>query len=175
MSLIQTLVLIGILVACVYFIMENMNNDDSNEKFSDKQFEFQPTLENFDGVEVEHMTPSNESNEPNEIAKTNANEDPPKQQVHAEPSEKGCDCDNTLNSKDLLPNNTSHDWDSYCKGSASVQIDPTDFLLEPIIQQTLGPTLRNANLQIRSEPPNPQMQVSPITIYNCSRSTQKTI
>ena len=140
--------------------MENMNNDDSNEKFSDEQFEFQPTLENFDGVEVEHMTPTNE---PNETVKTNANEDPPKQQVHAEPSEKGCDCDNTLNSKDLLPNNTSHDWDSYCKGSASTQIDSTDSQIDFFLVSTptLNTSLRNANRQIRSEPPNPQMQVSP--------------
>lgn len=160
MSLIKTLVVIGILVACVYLITQNMNNDDSSEKFSEEQFQFQPTLDNFDGIE--HMTSEQPViQEPTQEPTQGPTQGHAQGHTQSKNVDTCCDYDTTLNSKDLLPNNVSNDWDSYCKGSASQQIDPTDFLLDPIMVQTLGPTLRNANLQIRSEPPNPQMKVSP--------------
>ena len=63
-----------------------------------------------------------------------------------------------LSSKDLLPTNTNNQWGNlipelsdknFLDGGASIGIN------------TVGTCIRNGNQQIRSEPPNPQVIVSP--------------
>jgi hypothetical protein len=73
-----------------------------------------------------------------------------------------CNKQNIQNPADLLPKDTNSQW---------AQLNPTGKgelsninLLKAgyhIGIDTIGQTLRNANLQIRSEPPNPQLSVGP--------------
>lgn len=73
-----------------------------------------------------------------------------------------CSEKNQLTPDDLLPNDNSSEW---------AQLNPTgvgslkdrNFLQSGhhIGINTVGQSLRNANLQLRSEPPNPQVKVSP--------------
>ena len=58
----------------------------------------------------------------------------------------------TLNPTDLLPNDSNSELGNMNFLNASAQIKSID---------TVGSSLRNANLQVRSEPPNPQKNVSP--------------
>ena len=67
-----------------------------------------------------------------------------------------------LESKDLLPGDTSSTWaQSVPSGQGS--IEDKNFLNAGfhVGTNTVGQSLRNANLQLRSEPPNPQVKVSP--------------
>ena len=67
-----------------------------------------------------------------------------------------------LTAKDLLPKDDDNEWaKNNPKGSGS--LDKMNFLEAGYHYgiNTVGQTLRNANLQLRSEVPNPQVQVSP--------------
>lgn len=67
-----------------------------------------------------------------------------------------------LTAKDLLPKDSDNAWSrSNPKGSGS--LDNVNFVEAGYHYgiNTVGQTLRNANLQLRSEVPNPQVQVSP--------------
>ena len=67
------------------------------------------------------------------------------------------------NPMDLLPKDNNNQWAQLNpSGKGDLQNQPN--LLKAghhIGIDTIGQTLRNANLQIRSEPPNPQMNVGP--------------
>lgn len=70
---------------------------------------------------------------------------------------------NTQNPLDLLPKDNNNQWAQLNpSGKGDLQNQPN--LLKAgyhIGIDTIGQTLRNANLQIRSEPPNPQLNVGP--------------
>jgi hypothetical protein len=67
-----------------------------------------------------------------------------------------------MNPSDLLPKDTNSEWASLNpvgKGELSnINLLKSGY---NIGIDTVGTTLRNANLQIRSEPPNPQLNVGP--------------
>jgi hypothetical protein len=69
---------------------------------------------------------------------------------------------NIQNSSDLLPADNNSQWAQLNPAGtgelASINLLKAGF---HIGIDTVGQTLRNANLQIRSEPPNPQMSVGP--------------
>ena len=67
-----------------------------------------------------------------------------------------------LSAQDLLPQDKSSTWASV-NPEGQGTLDGKNFLQSGyhIGINTVGQTLRNANLQLRSEPPNPQVQVSP--------------
>ncbi len=67
-----------------------------------------------------------------------------------------------LSAQDLLPQDKSSTWASV-NPEGQGTLDGKNFLQAGyhIGINTVGQTLRNANLQLRSEPPNPQVQVSP--------------
>lgn len=70
-----------------------------------------------------------------------------------------CNLQETVDPKELLPSNNS-EWGSPNPSSALQNVN----LLQAgyhIGIDTVGQSLRNGNLQVRSEPPNPQMQVGP--------------
>ena len=166
MSLLRNIVVILILVGSGYLIIHHIQNTNSSETF-ENDFNFMPELSD----NVEHMTPepdanTSDSNQPEINTQEPSKPDdstPSTNNNNAGVIDSNCDCNNTLNSKDLLPNNPSTDWNSVCQGSSPSQIDPTPHLTDPfsVSMPTLNTTLRNANQQLRSEPPNPQMQVSP--------------
>ena len=67
-----------------------------------------------------------------------------------------------LSAEDLLPQDQSSLWASV-NPSGQGTLKDRNFLQSAyhIGINTVGQTLRNANLQLRSEPPNPQVKVSP--------------
>jgi hypothetical protein len=79
-----------------------------------------------------------------------------------ENSEPGCVPKEQLSPEELLPQSNSSEW-------AKVNPQGTGTLKDKNFLQagyhvginTVGQTLRNANMQLRSDPPNPQMAVSP--------------
>ena len=69
---------------------------------------------------------------------------------------------NVAQATDLLPSDMNSGIDGVMAGSANGVAVPD--MLEAghhIGLDTIGQTLRNANQQLRSEPPNPQLKVSP--------------
>ena len=69
---------------------------------------------------------------------------------------------NTTNPSDLLPKDNNNSW-SQLNPAGAGPLGNMNFLKAGALIgiDTIGQTLRNANLQIRSEPPNPQMSVGP--------------
>ncbi len=67
-----------------------------------------------------------------------------------------------LTPEELLPQDYSSTW-AKCNPTGAGSLDGKNFLDagHHIGINTVGQTLRNSNLQLRSEPPNPQVQVSP--------------
>ena len=87
--------------------------------------------------------------------------------LNSDPAEKqrrqaGCFPKDQLTPQELLPQDNANTWaKSNPEGSGSLK--DRNFLQSAhhIGVNTVGQTLRNANLQLRSEPPNPQVKVSP--------------
>jgi hypothetical protein len=72
-----------------------------------------------------------------------------------------CSGQANLNPGDLLPKDNNSSWNMKPMGSGDflgVNLLNAGYLIGV---DTIGSSLRNANLQVRSEPPNPQLQVSP--------------
>ena len=74
----------------------------------------------------------------------------------------GCFPKDQLTAQELLPNNESSTW-AQVNPSGSGNLKDKNFLQagHHIGINSVGQTLRNSNLQLRSEPPNPQVIVSP--------------
>ena len=70
-----------------------------------------------------------------------------------------CNSQPTLNPSDLLPNDSNSEWAKMNPGALSHNFLNASSQIKSI--DTVGASLRNANLQVRSEPPNPQTSVSP--------------
>ncbi len=73
-----------------------------------------------------------------------------------------CASGNIQNPSDLLPKDTNSEW-AQLNPSGKGELANINLLKAGyhIGIDTVGQTLRNANLQIRSEPPNPQLYVGP--------------
>ena len=71
-----------------------------------------------------------------------------------------CNQATTLNPADLLPRDNNSDWSNMTPPTAGMNM-PFLTASQLVGIDTVGSSLRNANLQLRSEPPNPQMKVSP--------------
>ena len=73
-----------------------------------------------------------------------------------------CSKPNVQNPSDLLPKDTNSQW-AQLNPSGKGELANINLLKAGyhIGIDTIGQTLRNANLQIRSEPPNPQVYVGP--------------
>lgn len=79
-----------------------------------------------------------------------------------ESSQDGCPSNKHLSPDDLLPKDESSAW-AQMNPTGSGSLASKNFLqsAQHIGVDTVGQTLRNANLQLRSEPPNPRLMVSP--------------
>ena len=66
------------------------------------------------------------------------------------------------NPSDLLPRDTNNQWGSL-NPSGSGDLTSQNLLSATFLTgiDTIGNTMKNANLQLRSEPPNPQLNVGP--------------
>ena len=77
-------------------------------------------------------------------------------------SQEGCPRNPQLTPEDLLPQDEASAWAKiHPEGSGS--LSGKNYLQSGALVgiDTVGQTLRNANLQLRSEPPNPRVMVSP--------------
>lgn len=74
----------------------------------------------------------------------------------------GCFPKDQLNPEELLPQDNANVW-AKSNPSGEGTLKDRNFLQagHHIGVNTVGQTLRNANMQLRSEPPNPQVKVSP--------------
>lgn len=74
----------------------------------------------------------------------------------------GCFPKEQLNPEELLPQDNANTW-AQVNPTGSGTLKDKNFLQagHHIGVNTVGQTLRNANMQLRSEPPNPQVKVSP--------------
>ena len=84
------------------------------------------------------------------------------QQMNGGSNAAGSCASNTTNPSDLLPKDNNNSW-SQLNPAGAGPLGNMNFLKAGALIgiDTIGQTLRNANLQIRSEPPNPQMSVGP--------------
>ena len=106
--------------------------------------------------ETKNVTFSNEMNIQNNEVQSEEN------QENFENSEPACVPKEQLSPEELLPQSNSSEW-------AKVNPQGTGTLKDKNFLQagyhvginTVGQTLRNANMQLRSDPPNPQVAVSP--------------
>jgi hypothetical protein len=74
----------------------------------------------------------------------------------------GCYPRETLNPMELLPQDVNSQW-AAVNPTGTGDIQGKNFLSAGALigVNTVGQSLRNSNLQLRAEPPNPQVQVSP--------------
>ena len=93
----------------------------------------------------------------------NSNQQPVGQSTGQDPNV--CYPQNQLNPSELLPQDYSSTW-AKCNPMGAGPLQGQNFLDagHHIGINTVGQVLRNANLQLRSEPPNPQVTVSPFNV-----------
>ena len=79
-----------------------------------------------------------------------------------ESTQSGCPVNQHLTPDDLLPKDESSAW-AKMHPTGEGSLESKNFLQagQHVGIDTVGQTLRNANLQLRSEPPNPRLMVSP--------------
>lgn len=162
----MTLFLIVLLVAAIIFVLYKKPFQMKEESFENAQT-IDLTSEEDDGACVGYVSKSTGSAP--EAAEPLGNNAQPKSLMTEEEdptlgntTPKNCFPKDHLDPKDLLPNDTVSKWaQTNPKGAGS--IEDQNFLTAGyhVGINTVGQSMRNANLQLRSEPPNPQKLVSP--------------
>lgn len=86
----------------------------------------------------------------------------------------GCYPREQLNPMELLPNDPNSQW-AQVNPMGAGDIQGKNFLSAGALVgvNTIGQSLRNANLQLRAEPPNPQSQVSPWLVSTIEPDLQR--
>ena len=132
------------------------SEDDLYEKYASVEKEVPSCVgdmvkESFEPVPSDPM-------EVNEKELMNDEEDPNKGNLS--PNE--CYPKDSLNPEDLLPNNKATSW-SKANPAGTGKLSDQNFLHAGfhVGINTVGQSLRNANLQLRSEPPNPTKKIGP--------------
>ena len=154
-------ILVVVCVALVgYLLMNYLNQDNSTEKqvegFYDGENEVEQAFEQVDEVEqgVQASETLGQNEEPRSIEQSDSS------QFNQMPAE--CYPKDVLTSAELLPQDSNSRWaQAVPSGAGSLQ--DKNFLNAGfhVGINTVGQTLRNANRQLRSEIPNPQVAVSP--------------
>ena len=144
----------------VYFL--NMYMKQRNQSVSEN---FASIEEN---MEISAESPNGEDDMARELIQTsNMDDDSNTYQSVEEPARQGpssTDCfpSKQLKPEELLPSDKNSQW-AKMNPSGRGSLKNNNFLNAGfhVGINTVGQSLRNANLQLRSEPPNPQMKVSP--------------
>ena len=162
-GLFQILAVIAVTIAILYGI----NYLTSRQAISNYG-EVSASAEQSKGNEMPEQ--SNENQEPAIVGNVDGNHQPGPymgtssgQDVPAlTSSQAGCPTNQHLTPQDLLPSDDSSAWAKMNPVGAG-SLNSKNFLQagHHIGIDTVGQTLRNANLQLRSEPPNPRLMVSP--------------
>lgn len=153
------IVLAGILF---YFLYISLNKKNVNESFQDvptNESEMdEPTLDDQYNDNMVQVAPEpSQSLGNNEDFKKYKNTQPEK---NATPND--CYPRDQLAPSELLPGDSNSKW-AQVNPSGQGDLQDQNFLNagHHIGSNTVGQTLRNANRQLRSDPPNPQVSVSP--------------
>lgn len=156
----QTQVVIGVLVllfviGAILYAMPSMKKNELSENFQDEK--------NCVGYIAKSSGSVPEPSEPfgqNAGPKTLISDDEDPTKDNSTP--KNCFPKDHLDPKDLLPNEATTKW-AQTNPSGQGTIGDQNFLNAGyhVGINTVGQSMRNANLQLRSEPPNPQKLVSP--------------
>ena len=107
--------------------------------------------------------PQEESEEQMNVLPNNGNNSVPQQVVQVQATRPNdCVAQQTLNPQELLPRDTNSTW-AQTVPSGQGSLEDKSFLNAGfhVGVNTVGQSLRNANRQLRSDPPNPQVKVSP--------------
>ena len=151
-----SILLVILLVVALVGIFMNMKNqnvqNDGNYSHQEQTIE-RETLPGGSMSDSQSMT----LNAAPAQAQTNTNE-----LTKESMTNQGCFPKEQLTAQELLPNNESSTW-AQVNPSGSGNLKDKNFLQagHHIGINSVGQTLRNSNLQLRSEPPNPQVIVSP--------------
>ena len=159
----NVLILVGIFifvlgVSCLINNNSNMleNFDDNEKNKNDENEKFVESMK--DEQEHEHNSEHNEEEEKEKQDTIEKMTGAPTDNVQP-----GCLPKDQLMPQELLPqDNAANQWSQVNPQGAGSLMDKN--LLQAghhVGINTVGQTLRNANLQLRSDPPNPQVQVSP--------------
>ena len=155
------LVILVLLGLGVYFLY----NQNIKHNMSEENFENPENMEDINDEEVEMDDEQMESfaNHNNIHHKSNDDMDYLSMDHKAEPMRNQSNFPKEqLNADDLLPKDDSSLW-AQVNPAGEGSLKDRNFLQSGyhIGINTVGQTLRNANQQLRSEPPNPQVKVSP--------------
>uniref|UniRef100_A0A6C0IXL5 Minor capsid protein P11 C-terminal conserved region domain-containing protein n=1 Tax=viral metagenome TaxID=1070528 RepID=A0A6C0IXL5_9ZZZZ len=143
------ILVLGLVLVYLIYLYTNKNND---------------SIENFDENNLEED--ENENGDynirPSEAVGNNATFDELENSNNSNALPNDCFPKDKLNPSDLLPGDSNSKW-AEVNPAGQGSIGDQNFLDagHHVGVNTVGQTLRNANLQIRSEPPNPQVKVSP--------------
>ena len=142
------------------------------ETFANHDEEEHKKHEHFEGFENKAPVPeqlpkesvSNEVNPSDEYNEVygNVTQDAEQPNPHSNKLPKDCYPKDQLSPEELLPGNENSKW-AQANPKGKGELGDQNFLTAGyhIGVNTVGQSLRNANLQLRSEPPNPQVKVSP--------------
>jgi len=156
--LVSILVVIGLVLLFVNMKNNNVKNDGNYTP--EEQSMAKETLESSPSPDTNSMmlnaAPADVSDNNSTPGSQNANP------AMTNARNQGCFPKDQLTAQELLPQNDSSTW-AQVNPSGSGNLKDKNFLQagHHIGINTTGQTLRNANLQLRSEPPCPQVIVSP--------------
>jgi len=160
-GLVQILAVIAITIAILYGI-NYLTSRQAIANYGEVSASSEPSIETPDQV-VNTQEPQVAGNvdgnhQPGPYMGTSNGQDVPA----LESSQAGCPTNQHLTPQDLLPQDDSSAWAKMHPTGAG-SLNSKNFLQagHHIGIDTVGQTLRNANLQLRSEPPNPRLMVSP--------------
>jgi hypothetical protein len=160
----NVLILIGIFVfvlgvSCL--INNNSNNFNMLENFEQEDENFTEHIKHLDKKEHKDDSTEEDNEDEDEDKKIKTIE-----KMTGAPTDSvqpGCLPKDQLMPQELLPqDNAANQWSQVNPQGAGTLMDKN--LLQAghhVGINTVGQTLRNANMQLRSDPPNPQVQVSP--------------
>jgi len=132
------------------------NQSNNNSQYSPSPADTSGTYANTNSVSI-----------PSPAEETVENNDTPKELQHnlntnIDGIPKGCFPKDQLNPQELLPGDANSTW-AQVNPAGQGDLGSQNFLNagHHIGVNTVGQTLRNSNMGLRSEPPNPQLKVSP--------------
>lgn len=154
-NILLTVLLVGVLIAAGYYYVNFSAEGSVDLRFGDENegFENEEMMNLHVPAEKIKLEPAEEEEDkvekPEEVKEEMTNPAP-------------CQPRDSLSPEELLPQDYSSTWAKNNPAGAS-NLDGKNFLDAGwhVGINTVGQTLRNANLQLRSEPPNPQVVVSP--------------
>lgn len=167
-TIFQGILILVALAVLVYLIYDyyKRNHSNTTENFEDfEELEDYDDEAEFDGAQPEEVSSVEIKPEP-VVSSTDSRPRPVQNnEYNKKPQEfpKNCFPKDKLTAEDLLPNDAANSEWAQVNPAGQGDVQNQNFLSAGyhVGINSVGSTLRNANLQIRSEPPNPQVKVSP--------------